>query len=469
MTIKKDIDQQSTEDAIEESGLTFTKDLFCVNRKAIDIKRRSVPVIASTAAVDGHGEVVDQNFDLERYKLNPVYIWDHNKYQQQDTEVLGHAENIRVEAAEGHPDGVLQMDLIHAEEHINPRAERILLSFEAGHQRAVSIGFRPKRIYWERENDEDIAHLDDNVLFETSATPIGSNPYALAARSMAVRRSKLLELTRSYGRKIDPALEKRIDAELKRCMLLGETRGLEPPTRPQVQVPQNINSEDHGRDLGAAKGQPQTNTSPREVVQKDASMTVEKDLKIKSLETALAAAGKRDADSIVATSAAKAAKLTVDTELSGEREKSLRLTGELEIAKSESAHRKTLMDAAETRANTAEELAAKYFGVIVDAELESLKGTKALEDELLNLKSLSVKHPEMYEEHIARIRKRKSLPFFKDDVTGEDPSDKAKTGAEGERKPSDPAATGAPRAKTMPEVIAERRASGGAVLGIMPS
>src|SRR5689334_6762020 len=45
----------------------------------VDDKKRSVRVIASTAAIDSYDEIVEQSWQLERYRSNPVVLYGHNR------------------------------------------------------------------------------------------------------------------------------------------------------------------------------------------------------------------------------------------------------------------------------------------------------------------------------------------------------------------------------------------------------
>lgn len=257
----------------------FTRSMV-VDRKAADEKKRSIPVIASTDAVDGHKEVVDQDFILERFNANPIYLWDHNRYGQADTEPLGHAENIRVEDINSGR-RALMMDLIHATADINPRAERVFRSFLAGHQRAVSIGFRPRRVYLELDNGEEIWHLAQNELFEISATPMGSNPETLGQRSLARRRAALLDIAKASGAEIDPTLEAQITSAMASTRVYSLSSGLTPGAEGRQNQP-----EGRGHDLGAATGPQETPTPPAKTGA-EGNQVDPKDAEIKSLKEAL--------------------------------------------------------------------------------------------------------------------------------------------------------------------------------------
>jgi hypothetical protein len=75
--------------------------------------------------------------------------------------------------------------MIMASKEANEHAHSVLLLFSEGIQKAVSVGFRPRDIRREVRDDRDIVVLSDNLLIEVSATPVGSNPDALADQKAA--------------------------------------------------------------------------------------------------------------------------------------------------------------------------------------------------------------------------------------------------------------------------------------------
>jgi HK97 family phage prohead protease len=174
----------------EPSTPVFFRALKASCIKAIDEKRRSVSVVASTEAIDSHGELVEQVWDLSRYEQNPIVLWNHSAggFFGSDALPIGRAENVRVED-QGTDDARLEADLVFASAKANPQAEHIFQLYKEKVLRAVSVGFRPGAIRYEEIDGKDVEVLSKNVLLEISATPIGANPEALA---------KSLELERSY-------------------------------------------------------------------------------------------------------------------------------------------------------------------------------------------------------------------------------------------------------------------------------
>jgi HK97 family phage prohead protease len=152
---------------------------FQVQTKSVDLKTRRVSVIASTETIDSHGEILEQVWDLTRYMANPVVLWNHNIRSESPDVVLGRGENVRVERP-GTPQAALELDIVFASKEANPDAEKVLLKFEEGIQRAVSVGFRPNDIRLEMRDGEEVFVLSNNELRELSVTPVPSNPDTLA-------------------------------------------------------------------------------------------------------------------------------------------------------------------------------------------------------------------------------------------------------------------------------------------------
>lgn len=156
-----------------------------VTIRAVNEDARSVDVVASTTAIDSHGDILEQDWRLERYLLNPVVLWHHNVFESSrwsmgegirpvDLLPIGHAQNVRVENNE------LKATLVFGSADFNEMSERVFLGFKEGHLRAVSVGFRPGKVTEETINGGTIFRLSQNDLMEISAVPIPSNPEAVA-------------------------------------------------------------------------------------------------------------------------------------------------------------------------------------------------------------------------------------------------------------------------------------------------
>lgn len=140
-------------------------------------------VIASTASVDRHGDVIDQStWQLDRHALNPVVLWAHNSW----TPPVGKAE-MSVE------DGRLMAKITWDDDEKNELGRLVGHQFQAGFLSAVSVGFMPhtrtRRAELPKEHPAYGAEgyfLRDNELYELSAVPIPANQDALAQRGFGM-------------------------------------------------------------------------------------------------------------------------------------------------------------------------------------------------------------------------------------------------------------------------------------------
>ena len=377
--------ETTTADWLLSRGLLSHTALVDAAEKSIDVERRFVDVIASTDAVDGHREIVRQNFRLERYLANPVVIWDHNRpFHGSDTEPLGRSENVRVEDVTG--GRALKARLVFATADINPRAERVLLSFNGGFLRAVSIGFRPGDVFVEIRDEREFVVLDNNELFEISPTAVPSNPETLSERSLHARRAYLMQRALDTGHgKLRLEVERHINAQLEKSMgVLDRYRAApETPERPYE----------------LSGGTPQSTPPLRG---KD---TVVEEIEI--LKKQLTEAHQKAAAAEAQSKLDKASLQTAEAELSTEREKSARLERERDAAVTESEQRKTLLDAEAKRADSAVAERDELLAKSVDSTIASLLADGRLRaDEVDNLKALAPANRKLYDEQIARVEKR---------------------------------------------------------------
>lgn len=169
-----------------------------ISVRGIDEEKRSVEVVASTDTLDAHGDVVEQKFKLQRYRRNPVVLWMHNMFgffdgsTGEDFFPVGRAEKVKVE------DGQLVATLVFGSADYSERAEKCWLGFKERILRAVSIGFRPGKIFEEEIDGKKRFRLTDNELFEISVVPIPSNPDAVA-KSIAFEHEQLHRIAERTG------------------------------------------------------------------------------------------------------------------------------------------------------------------------------------------------------------------------------------------------------------------------------
>ena len=160
-----------------ESDLSAVLHVRDLHLRAVRQESRECDFVASTDAIDSYGEVVDQSWNLERFRANPVILFAHNSRELP----IGQAVACQVVA------GRLECTIRFASERANPKAEQVWQSICEKTLRAVSVGFNPRSVRAEKRNGQDVMVLADNDLYEISVTPIPANPEALAkARAKAL-------------------------------------------------------------------------------------------------------------------------------------------------------------------------------------------------------------------------------------------------------------------------------------------
>lgn len=144
--------------------------------KSIDEAKRIVEYIISTDDKDRMNEVVEQSWDLDNYKANPIVIWGHDPSNPDN--VLGRAIEINTEK-----DGdrtITTAKVQFAEEGTSRGVDTVWSLVKQGILRTVSVGFIP-HTFKDGDEDSGIAQvLADNELLEFSIVPIPANPQAVA-------------------------------------------------------------------------------------------------------------------------------------------------------------------------------------------------------------------------------------------------------------------------------------------------
>lgn len=175
---------------------------FAISAKA-NSESRSVRVVASSTAIDSYDDIVEQDWDLERYKKNPVVLYAHNQGaglfsgpSAEETLPIGYASEVGV------VHGKLHATLTFVSAAASPLADRVLAGFREGSIRAVSVGFYPRAVESEDVGGKEVYRLSQCELFEISVVPIGANPEAVAlSRSVASANLKAVLGSRLPARK----------------------------------------------------------------------------------------------------------------------------------------------------------------------------------------------------------------------------------------------------------------------------
>lgn len=143
--------------------------------KSIDVDKRQIEFIISTAAVDRYGDIVEvKGWDLKAYKANPVVLFGHNS----SIPPIG-------KAIKTWRDGdALRSIAEFMPQDISAFAHSIFRMYQEKFLRAVSVGFKPlkyERLKDEEGNETWAYRFLKQELLEFSAVPIPANPEALVA------------------------------------------------------------------------------------------------------------------------------------------------------------------------------------------------------------------------------------------------------------------------------------------------
>lgn len=147
--------------------------------RAVDSESRTFEIVCSSDSIDSHGDVVKQNFNLKRYKKNPVVLFLHNRFgyfdgaRPEDFLPVGHSQQVRIE------DGslVARFHIIKGTAEQEPFVDKLWRRIEQKALRAASIGFVPGVVTEKKDPHGGIYYeLDQNDLYEISLVPIPSNP-----------------------------------------------------------------------------------------------------------------------------------------------------------------------------------------------------------------------------------------------------------------------------------------------------
>lgn len=149
--------------------------LFTHAVKSIDEELRQATFVISTDEKDRMGEVVEQSWDLDNYKKNPIVLFGHDP--SKPGYVVGRATEI---VADKDGDKNITLGTVQfAEEGTSDDADTVWKLVKQGILRTVSVGFIP-HTFKTLDDDNETDVLADNELLEFSIVPIPANPSAVA-------------------------------------------------------------------------------------------------------------------------------------------------------------------------------------------------------------------------------------------------------------------------------------------------
>lgn len=165
---------------------------------SLDEASRSFEVVASTASVDRHGEIVKQDWKLERYAQNPVVFFGHESWDLP----IGKASSVRVE------DGRLHARITLVSEKANPRAEQVMNLLREGALSGVSVGFKPGKRSVEKVEGREAVAYSENELLEISVVGVPANAEARAKdiHMNKAANDKLAAVAQALGISADPEI-----------------------------------------------------------------------------------------------------------------------------------------------------------------------------------------------------------------------------------------------------------------------
>lgn len=189
----------------------FTK-LFTNPIKSLDEKLRQAEYIISTDDVDRCGEIVEQTWELDNYKKNPIVLFGHDPSKADN--VLGKCIKFETEKDGEHT--VTKATVQFAEEGTSSTVDTVWKLVKQGILRTVSVGFIPHAFKNENNMDEPTV-LSNNELLEFSLVPLPANPnaVALAYGDGSITEKDAKFLIKNYKKEVD-LLEKSLCDTIKK-------------------------------------------------------------------------------------------------------------------------------------------------------------------------------------------------------------------------------------------------------------
>lgn len=196
-----------------------------VELRSINDEERSFEVVASSEALDSHGDVLKAFWDLRRYEKNGVVLWNHNlalftSAQAEDTLPIGKATDVRIEGKKL----LAKLTLLKGDAASEPLIDKIWRRVQQGVIRAVSVGFRAGAVTPKLNASGQVEFYElgskerPNELREISLVPMGSNPEAVA-KSIAFEREQLSRMAaQEPAEGGSPKEKKTMDPELQKAL-----------------------------------------------------------------------------------------------------------------------------------------------------------------------------------------------------------------------------------------------------------
>lgn len=159
--------------AAEIQGKRYDVDI-AVKAISIDEKNYTATFVMSTASIDRHGDIVDQDtWNLEHFLKNPAFFWGHRSNEFP----LGKWLSGKLEVDPENPDQKMLVGVAEFAVDVHADIERAWKHVVRGDLNMVSVGFIPKLVDYDEDRKAYILKYCE--LMECSLVGIGSNRRAL--------------------------------------------------------------------------------------------------------------------------------------------------------------------------------------------------------------------------------------------------------------------------------------------------
>jgi HK97 family phage prohead protease len=159
--------------AAELQGKRYDVDI-AVKAISIDEKNYTATFVMSTASIDRHGDIVDQDtWNLEHFLKNPAFFWGHRSNEFP----LGKWLSVTLEVDPENPEQKMLVGVAEFAVGVHEDIDRAWKHVVRGDLNMVSVGFIPKLVDYDEEKDAYVLKYCE--LMECSLVGIGSNRRAL--------------------------------------------------------------------------------------------------------------------------------------------------------------------------------------------------------------------------------------------------------------------------------------------------
>lgn len=196
--------------ALELTGKRIDVDVTA-KAVSIDEEKHTAKFVMSTATIDRHGEVVDQDsWILDHFLKNPAFFWGHRS----NDFPLGKWLSIWLEADPETPGQMMLMGEAEFAVGVHPDIDRAWAHVVRGDLNMVSVGFIPNRVDYDEEKKAFV--LYENELIECSLVGVGANRRALI-KSDAEIKQVIIDTKKEIEDSIipsDPSFSRRMRAAM---------------------------------------------------------------------------------------------------------------------------------------------------------------------------------------------------------------------------------------------------------------